>query len=309
MNNPTDPLAVDKLLDALYSHLRSYYIFPEIANQICANLASHHQAGEYSDIADGELLALALTIHLQELSHDEHLWVRWHAEPLPEENGQLRLDPQWQAQRRLQAAQDNFGVYKVERMDGNIGRLELRYLHRPEWGGETVTSALGCIANTNALILDLRRCTGGYPGMVALICSYFFPPPPRLLSSIYWRDEDATQEFWTLAEVPGQRYTSQPLFALTSRQTFSAGEMLAGILQRQGRAILVGERTDGGAHPGASYKLAPHFEAFIPIGRTIDPQTGRDWEGVGITPDVAAPAEQALAVAYQRARDVLTTPA
>lgn len=287
------------------THLRGYYIYPEIADQICANLASHHQAGEYTAIADDELLALALTIHLQEVSHDEHLWVRWHAESLPEDDRQLRLNPQWQAQRRLEAAQDNFGVYKIERMDGNIGRLELRYLHRPEWGAETVSAALNCIANTNALILDLRHCTGGYPGMVVLICSYFFPPPPRLLSSIYWRDEDATQEFWTLADMPGRRYTDQPLFVLTSRQTFSAGEMLADILQRQGRAILVGEQTDGGAHLGASYVLAPHFELFLPIGRTIDPQTGDNWEGVGITPDMVAPAEQALAVALQQVRKTL----
>ena len=34
--------------------------------------------------------------------------------------------------------------------------------------------------------------------------------------------------------------------------------------------------------------------AFVPVGRTYDPVTGRDWETVGVAPDVAVPPEQAL---------------
>ena len=286
MNDPTDPLASAKLVSTLCAKLRASYIFPEIAEQICANLLKHLLAGDYADLDEGELLALALTIHLQEVNHDEHLWVRWHADPLPDEDDQLRLNPEWQAQRRLEAAQDNFGVHQVERLPGNVGYLDLRYLHRPEWGGETVTAALQCLTNTQALILDLRHCTGGYPGMAALICSHVLPPPPRLIASIYWRDEDAVQEFWTQETSLGSNYADKPLFVLISKETFSAGELLAHVLGSQGRATLIGEQTDGGAHPGASYRLAPHFELFLPIGRTIDPQTGGDWEGVGITPDV-----------------------
>ena len=39
----------------------------------------------------------------------------------------------------------------------------------------------------------------------------------------------------------------------------------------------------------------------IPIGRTFDPVTGADWEGVGVAPDVAVPAVQALDEAVRRA--------
>ncbi len=277
------------------------YIFPELAEQICANLEKHHQAGEYAGIDEGEFLALALTLHLQEVNHDEHLWVRWHAEALPEDDGQLRLNPQWQEERQLEAALDNHGVYKIERLAGNVGYLDLHYLHRPEWGGETVAAALNTIANTSALILDLRHCTGGYPGMVALICSYLFDEQPRLLASIYWRDDDLTQQYWTQTELPGRRFDNKPVFIMIGKDTFSAGEMLAHVLGSQGRATLIGEHTDGGAHPGASYRLAPHYEVFIPIGRTIDPHTGDDWEGKGITPDIAVPSDRVLEIAYSLA--------
>ena len=43
------------------------------------------------------------------------------------------------------------------------------------------------------------------------------------------------------------------------------------------------------------------YAAFIPVGRTFDPDTGQSWEGVGVQPDVAVPADQALAEALRRA--------
>jgi C-terminal processing protease CtpA/Prc len=43
------------------------------------------------------------------------------------------------------------------------------------------------------------------------------------------------------------------------------------------------------------------YAAFIPVGRTFDPDTGQSWEGVGVKPDVAVPAEQALDEALRRA--------
>jgi hypothetical protein len=48
-------------------------------------------------------------MHLQEVSHDEYLWVRWHAQPLPDHEGQVRQNQEWQAAQRLKASFDNFG--------------------------------------------------------------------------------------------------------------------------------------------------------------------------------------------------------
>jgi C-terminal processing protease CtpA/Prc len=32
----------------------------------------------------------------------------------------------------------------------------------------------------------------------------------------------------------------------------------------------------------------------VPVGRTFDPKTGKDWEGSGVLPDLEVPAEDAL---------------
>jgi len=137
--------------------------------------------------------------------------------------------------------------------------------------------------------------------MIALIGSYLFDNKPIHLSSIYWRDEDKTHQYWTLPYVPGRRFADQPVFVLTSKVTFSGGEEFASILQTRKRAIVMGDKTDGGAHPGASYRIHPHFEVFIPIGRAINPVTGEDLEGVGVTPDIFVPRDHAFTGAYYMA--------
>lgn len=41
------------------------------------------------------------------------------------------------------------------------------------------------------------------------------------------------------------------------------------------------------------------YAAFVPNGRTFDPDTGIGWEGSGIEPDIAVPADDALAEALR----------
>lgn len=290
-----------KLVQELSEKLRANYIFPDVAGEICARLHQHLDGGAYEGITEGEFLAYALTHHMQEVSSDQHLWVCWHPEPLPDHEGQLRHSEDWLARQRLEAELDNYGLHKVERLPGNIGYLDIRRLHRPAWGGDTAIAAMSLLAHASALIFDLRRCTGGYPDMVALVLSYLFGEEPVHLNSIYWRDDDTTQHYWTLPHVPGTRFDDEPVYVLISQETFSGGEEFAYDLQALRRATIIGERTSGGAHPGASYRLHPHFEAFIPIGRAINPVTGGNWERTGVVPDVAVPAEQAFDTAYRLA--------
>jgi C-terminal processing protease CtpA/Prc len=198
---------------------------------------------------------------------------------------------------------DNFGFHKAERLPGNIGYLDIRHFVRPSWGSEdTAVGAMNMIANTNALIIDLRHCRGGNPDMVALISTYLFNGEPVHLNDLYWRDEDVTESYWTLPDVPGKRFGGEkPVFILTSDFTFSAGEEFTYNLKSLKRAIVVGETTGGGAHPGSPFRIHPHFEVFIPNGKAINPITGTNWEGCGVEPDIPTAADQALDAAYKLA--------
>jgi C-terminal processing protease CtpA/Prc len=88
-------------------------------------------------------------------------------------------------------------------------------------------------------------------------------------------------------------YTAK-VYYLTSHRTASAAEHLALAFKRTHRATLVGETTAGGNHFGGVERIGAGLAVFLPVGRTFDPDTGWDWEGVGIAPDVATPAADAL---------------
>ncbi len=302
----SDPIFIDSTTQAEIIHnlqekLKTCYVFPEVADQICVRLGQLWDAGEYSQLLEPNLFALALTLNLQEVSQDEHLWVKWHPERLPDDEGQLRLNKAWQEDRQQEARLDHFGFYKLERLPGGVGYVDIHYFHRPAWGGEAAVAAMSFLAGLQAIIFDLRQCTGGFPGMVALVCSYLFSEDPIHLASIYWRDEQFTQQYWTYGYTPGKRFVEKPVYVLTSKVTFSGGEMFADILQTRKRATVIGEQTEGGANAGASYRLHPHFEAFIPIGRSINPLKDNNWEGTGVTPDIPVPQAQSFDVAYKLA--------
>jgi C-terminal processing protease CtpA/Prc len=99
----------------------------------------------------------------------------------------------------------------------------------------------------------------------------------------------APQERWTLETVPGKRLTNVPVYILTSRRTFSAGESFTFGLKVTRRATLVGERTGG-------------------VGRSYDPRTNKGWEAEGIEPDVEVPQDKALERALELARARIGTP-
>ncbi len=288
-----------EVIRSLSEKLRAYYIFPDVAEKICNGLQKHLDDGDYNGINVGEFFAYALTTHMQEVCHDEHVWVKWHSEPLPDGDETLRLSKKWMDEQHLQAKLNNFGFYKIERMAGNVGYLDIRYFHRPSWGGDIAVAAMNFLANAGAIIIDLRKCNGGYPGMISLISSYLLSEEPVQLSSIYWRDDDVTQQYWTLPYVTGRRLDDKPLYILVSKETFSGAEGFAYDMQARKRGIIIGEQTDGGAHPGSSYRLNEHFEAFIPIGYLTHPITKQNWEGLGITPDVLTSSEQALKIAHK----------
>jgi C-terminal processing protease CtpA/Prc len=199
------------------------------------------------------------------------------------------------------------GVARVEWLDGNIGLLQLRpVLFPPSIAGGELTAAMQLVARADALILDLRQTVGGEPGAVALLCSYLFDDEPVHLIDMYERDGDRTTQSWTLPYVPGARFGgTKPVYVLTSGTTFSGGEELAYDLQQHGRAVLVGERTRGGAHPRIGRRVHPHLEATIPTGRAIGPVSGANWEGVGVQPDIEVPAGQALERAHELARTAI----
>jgi C-terminal processing protease CtpA/Prc len=277
--------------------LNDGYVFPETATKMETAVRERARKGEYDRITSGRKLAETLTSHLQEVSRDKHLRVRHSAEPLPPPQEGGPSPEEIAGYRRFLVAR-NYGFQKVERIRGNVGYLSLNAFIEPDLAGDTAAAAMGFLANTDALIVDLRENGGGDPAMVALLCTYLFPSEPVHLNSLYWREGDRTQQFWTLPYVPGKRYTGKEVYVLTSKRTFSGAEEFTYNLKNLKRATIIGETTGGGAHPGGTRRVTEHFAVWVPSGRAINPISKTNWEGTGVTPDVAVPADQALATAH-----------
>ncbi len=274
-------------------------MFPETAKKMEQAVRERIGRKEYDQITSAKTLATTLQNHLQEVSHDKHLRVTYSAEPLPPEGRNGGPSPEEIAERLEFLRTINFGFEKVERLPGNIGYIDLRGFQSADLGGETVVAAMNFVANTDALIVDLRRNGGGDPAMVALISSYLFGPQPVHLNDLYFRPDNTTRQWWTLPYVPGKRYgDKKEVYVLTSKRTFSAAEEFTYNLKNLKRATIVGETTGGGAHPGGPRRINEHFAIWVPSGRAINPISKTNWEGTGVTPDVEVPADQALNVAH-----------
>ena len=90
------------------------------------------------------------------------------------------------------------------------------------------------------------------------------------------------------------------IYLLVSNASASAAEHFALALKSTGRATLIGEATAGANHFGGDRPLTDNFSVWMPVGRTYDIKTGKDWEGVGIEPDIAVDPTQALVVALEK---------
>jgi len=202
---------------------------------------------------------------------------------------------------------DNFGIRQVERLDGNVGYLDVRRVAVPANAGPAIGAAMELVAGTYALIIDLRHNGGGAPEGVVFWCSYLLDERPTHLNDIFHADTGETRQFWALPYVPGTRYPDRPVFVLTSGRTFSGGEDFAYTLQALGRATVVGETTGGGAHPTRGFPISAAVHIGIPFARSVNPVTGTNWQGTGVVPDVPADAEQAYDVAYARALEKVLT--
>jgi C-terminal processing protease CtpA/Prc len=286
------------VIDGSLKRLNDSYVFPEVAKKMEQAIRDRMAKKEYDQITSAKAFAKALTMHLQEVSHDKHLRVDYSHETIPVRENRQEPTAEERERFRLNNMWGNFGFEKIERLEGNIGYLSLRGFTDTAGAEETVAAAMNFLGNTDALIIDLRRNGGGMPEMVALISSYLFGEKPVHLNSLYWREGNRTEDFWTKDKVLGKRFADKDVYVLTSNRTFSAAEEFTYNLKNLKRATIVGEVTGGGANPGGGFRITDHFGMFVPTGKAINPITKTNWEGTGVKPDVEVPADQALKTAH-----------
>lgn len=271
--------------------IRERYVYEDVAARCTTQLQQRHARGEFARLDDAAFAA-AVSAALKADCQDEHfeLVVRGASAPPPSDPSSW-LEP---LRRR------NYDFYEVRRLPGNVGYLDLRSFPPPSVAATTAAGAMNFLGGSDAVIIDLRQNSGGTGDMVLFLATYFFDQPTALLNTVRRAQGTSTQDR-TLPYVPGPRLAKQELFILTSKTTFSAAEAFAFGLQQLKRATVVGEVTRGGANAGRYTDVPPNFRVFISNAHALSPATGTSWDKVGIKPDIAAEAGDALTVAHREA--------
>ncbi len=285
---------VGKVID----HLESDYVNAEVGIQAAQALRRQASKGVFEVPHDGLAFAAALTSALRAATGDGHLNVEYSQKALDES---ADADASFTAQEmeRYYGAHVNFGVRKAERLEGNIGLLEMTVFPPAAMGGDTVAAAMQVVAHTDALIIDLRH-NGGGSETVSLVASYLFDEV-KPLSGSYDRPSGTTTQNFTQAYVPGAKFGGRkPVYVLISNRTFSAAEALAYDLQALKRATIIGEPSGGGAHPFTYRRLHPHFVLWSVTQKSVNPITQKNWQGIGVQPDVRVDADRALEKAIEQ---------
>jgi carboxyl-terminal processing protease len=135
--------------------------------------------------------------------------------------------------------------------------------------------------HVRGIILDLRDDPGGYVDQARQVASQFVGTPP-----LYW-EQSAGAEPIAQDPLPGGVATdpSLPVIVLVNGGTASASEIVAGSLQGNHRAQLVGQQTYGKGTIQEWKPLAGAGGYRLSVRKWLTPD--QTWiNGVGLTPDV-----------------------
>jgi hypothetical protein len=295
-DTPIDAPTRTAVIESLAVAVQSHYVFPDKGAALAKILRQRLARHEYDRITSSKELADSLLAHMQAFTHDRHMRVHYRYQPFPMHPEHEEAPDETERRRELEAERLlNFGFERVQRLPGNVGYLDLRMFSGLPEAQPTAIAAMNFLANTDAVIIDLRRNGGGDPAMLQTILTYFVAPGAHLhINDFYLREGDRTEQFWTAAQVPGPRMNGKPLFVLTSNLTGSCAEEFAYDVQTHKLGTLYGATSGGAANPGGLFRLSDHLAAFIATGRAVNPVTKTNWEGVGVKPDHDVPPGDAL---------------
>lgn len=310
--------------NSLADELDRKFVFPDIGKRYAASLRSKAAAGGYDASGTRARLASMLTEGVQKIAADGHL--RVHVIP-PEGRAEL-------AARRQAAAAPQAAVPAAAPVPPPPSLDEARliapgiiYIRFSAFFGSDeairrVTDLLAANADADTIIFDIRTHRGGGLAEMDAILPYLFGRPTALvqmdtrlaveqagggpladgprLRRIAGPAEVVRREHHVVPHASEQRLQDAKVYLLTAGRTASAAEHFALAMKRTGRATLIGGATAGAGHFGGMLPLNDNFAAFIPVGRTFDPDTGEGWEGRGVSPNIEVPAADALVEALVR---------
>jgi Peptidase family S41 len=304
----------------LATRVASDFVYPEQGARYAAALNANADSGAY-DALMGVALATKLSDDLQKVARDGHLRVMFQGigggaqiviKRSPDATGST---PPSAPQPKIIRMTPPPEMEQARWIAPGIAFVRFNLFPGEPRSTEAARQFMANHANAKVIIFDVRTHMGGGLEEMDAIFPWLFTKPTRLVTMATRKSVDeaggspiagvpslrivqgnpnfVTREHWV---TPGRdrRLSKAKVFVLTSGFSGSAAEHFALAFKHTKRATLIGRATYGANHFGGDQDLGGGYTAFIPVGRAYDPVTGKDWEGVGIVPDIDVAAEDAL---------------
>jgi carboxyl-terminal processing protease len=173
-------------------------------------------------------------------------------------------------------------IIDVEMRDDGVGYIRLHEFsatasERMEEGLEELLAQ-----EPRGIVFDLRQNPGGWLDQAVNVADLFLDDGVILIE----RWSDGSEQ--TFEANPGDIGEDVPLVVLVNGSSASASEIVAGALQDQERAILVGEDTFGKGSVQRPFTLSDGSELRVTIALWFTPND-RAIHGQGLTPDIQIP--------------------
>jgi len=172
-------------------------------------------------------------------------------------------------------------VFPVEVPFPGIFCLEIRQFNRMT--SEDFSKYLLVInqQGSSGLILDLRGNPGGPPLAAREIVSFFLTPEKNFA---YFERKGDSRNYLDVPRIPEEFRYRGPVVILVNQQSGSASELFSGVMQKEGRAILMGVNTAGQVFLKSMFNLTSKAMLLLVTARGHFPD-GNVFDFNGLAPE------------------------
>ncbi|WP_110429785.1 S41 family peptidase [Glaciecola sp. KUL10] len=274
------------LIQQTFEVMQAHYIAPSKVKSTYDIISEKHTRNAYKHVTSLAEFAEHIGRDIRDITQDLHLSIMLQQPDKPlthilkPKPGKLKY---------------NYAFEQAKYLSGNIAYLKFNKFDPAPEAKSTADSAMLFLQYADAMVIDLRDTVGGSPDLVEYLLSYFIEAETPLWS-IQWRTEQMAKENSPLFESEQIETSSTPKHAnfrqdfpvwiLTSKTSASATELFAGVLKAQNKATVVGETTAGAGYYVGVRPITEHLTFRISLAKPIIAVSNKNWERIGITPDV-----------------------
>jgi len=181
----------------------------------------------------------------------------------------------------------------------NIAYLSLSQFSLSAWQNFAVAKEEILASEPDGMILDLRNNPGGYLHIALDMANKWLPPEVSIM-----KEQRANSDRTSHVSNNQEYYLDMPLVVLVNKGSASASEIVAGALQDNKVATIIGEQTFGKGVVQEVMPLSDGNVMKLTISEWFTPD-GRQINGKGITPDIIVEVVEGKDMQLERALEEL----